>query len=72
MPRPAVRPPLLWYSPTSMTRPCTASEFIGGFQPNGNLVRVGRPSGIAVGPKGSLFVSDDQTGLVYRIRPVTR
>jgi glucose/arabinose dehydrogenase len=28
-----------------------------------------RPTGIAVGPQGSLFVADDQRGAIYRIRP---
>jgi glucose/arabinose dehydrogenase len=33
--------------------------------------RAGRPTGIAVGPQGSLFVADDQTGNIYRIRPTS-
>ena len=43
-------------------------EFVRGFQRPDEL-RVGRPTGIAVGPLGSLFVADDQAGVVYRIRP---
>ena len=31
--------------------------------------RIGRPTGVAVGPQGDLFVADDQTGNIYRIRP---
>jgi glucose/arabinose dehydrogenase len=31
--------------------------------------RVGRPTGIAVGSAGSLFVADDLNGNIYRIRP---
>jgi glucose/arabinose dehydrogenase len=43
-------------------------EFAGGFQaPDGR--RIARPTGIAVGPDGSLFFSDDETGGIYRIRP---
>ena len=46
------------------------SEFVGGFQQNANGdERIGRPTGITVGPNGSLFVADDQTGNIYRIRP---
>lgn len=30
---------------------------------------IGRPTGIAVGSKGSLFVADDQNGVIYRVRP---
>ncbi len=31
--------------------------------------RIGRPTGVAVGARGSLFIADDQTGTIYRIRP---
>jgi glucose/arabinose dehydrogenase len=33
--------------------------------------RVGRPTGVAVGVQGSLFVADDLTGNIYRIRPTS-
>ena len=42
--------------------------FVGGFQPSGRK-RAGRPTGITVGPRGSLFVADDMRGVIYRIRP---
>ncbi len=45
------------------------SEFVGGYQNGGTIERIGRPTGIAVGPDGSLFIADDQTGAIYRIRP---
>lgn len=44
-------------------------EFIGGFQNGDTQQRIGRPTGIAVGPQGDLFVADDDTGAIYRIRP---
>jgi len=44
------------------------SNFVSGFQ-TGCHDRAGRPTGIAVGPKGSLFVADDASGAIYRIRP---
>ncbi len=44
--------------------------FAGGFQPGcGAGTRIGRPTGIAVGPQGDLFVADDLSGSIYRIRP---
>ncbi|MFN2528933.1 MAG: sorbosone dehydrogenase family protein [Candidatus Baltobacteraceae bacterium] len=44
-------------------------DFLSRFQyANGN--RMARPTGIAVGPQGDLFVADDQGGAIYRIRPV--
>lgn len=43
--------------------------FVTGFQSADGVTRIGRPTGVAVGPSGSLFVADDQTGNIYRIRP---
>jgi glucose/arabinose dehydrogenase len=43
-------------------------NFVQGFQ-RADDSRIGRPTGVAVGPEGSLFVADDQAGVVYRIRP---
>jgi len=44
-------------------------DFLSSFQhADGN--RIARPTGIAVGPQGDLFVADDQGGAIYRIRPV--
>ena len=48
------------------------TEVLGGFQLPDGKTRIGRPAGVAVGPLGSVFVSDDQTGLVYRLRPTAR
>jgi glucose/arabinose dehydrogenase len=46
------------------------SDFFSGFQDAaGN--RIGRTTGVAVGPNGSLFVADDQTGTIFRIRPAS-
>lgn len=55
--------PVAWNDPTTQW-----STFIGGFQVAG-YGRIGRPSGVAVGAQGSLFVADDQAGIVYRVRP---
>jgi glucose/arabinose dehydrogenase len=56
--------PVDWNDPTTQW-----TDLVGGFQSADATTRIGRPTGVAVGAKGSLFVSDDQTGLVYRIRP---
>jgi glucose/arabinose dehydrogenase len=45
------------------------SEFVAGYQAGGSSQRIGRPTGIAVAPEGDLFVADDDTGAIYRIRP---
>jgi glucose/arabinose dehydrogenase len=55
--------PVDWADPSAQWH-----EFVRGFQ-RPDESRVGRPTGIAVGPLGSLFVADDQAGVVYRIRP---
>jgi glucose/arabinose dehydrogenase len=44
------------------------THLVTGFQP-GCTSRIGRPTGVAVGAQGSLFIGDDQAGLIYRIRP---
>ena len=44
------------------------TEFIGGFARSDGS-RIARPTGIAVGPHGDLFVADDYSGAIYRIRP---
>ncbi|MHB8441873.1 MAG: PQQ-dependent sugar dehydrogenase [Candidatus Tyrphobacter sp.] len=55
--------PVNWSDPTMQWQ-----TFLSGFQRDGSD-RIGRPTGIVVGPTGSLFVADDQTGNIYRIRP---
>lgn len=52
-----------WSNPTTQW-----SDFVTGFQ-SGCTARIGRPTGIAVGSKGSLFIADDLTGSIYRVRP---
>ena len=53
-----------WNDPTQQW-----SVFLGGYQQGAGIARSGRPTGVAVGPQGDLFVADDQAGAVYRIRP---
>jgi glucose/arabinose dehydrogenase len=57
------RTPVDWNDPTTQWK-----DFMTGFQLADGR-RIARPTGIAVGPDGSLFVSDDQDGGIYRIRP---
>ncbi len=55
--------PVDWDDPATQWKP-----FVGGFQ-TASGQRIARPTGVAVGPDGSLFVSDDTDGGIYRIRP---
>jgi glucose/arabinose dehydrogenase len=52
-----------WNDPTKQW-----STFVGGYQHDDGS-RLGRPTGVAVAPDGSLFVADDLAGVIYRIRP---
>jgi glucose/arabinose dehydrogenase len=58
--------PVNWSDPTAQW-----TEFFTGFQAS-NGSRIGRTTGLAVGSRGSLFVADDQSGTIYRIRPGSR
>jgi glucose/arabinose dehydrogenase len=46
-------------------KPTKSTNFITGWLVNGRYT--GRPVGVTVGRDGSLFVSDDQGGLIYRV-----
>jgi glucose/arabinose dehydrogenase len=56
--------PVDWSNPNAQWKP-----FLTGFQKSDGITRIGRPTGVAVGSQGSLFVADDGAGAVYRIRP---
>jgi glucose/arabinose dehydrogenase len=47
-------------------QPVAALDFATGWQ-DGNGSRWGRPAGVIVAPDGSLLLSDDNAGLIYRI-----
>ncbi len=53
-----------WSNPTAQWLP-----FMWGFGTTANTNYSGRPTGMAVGSQGSLFVADDQNGVIFRIRP---
>lgn len=55
--------PVNWKTPTAQWSP-----FLTGFQ-HADGSRAGRPTGVAVGPQGSLFIADDSSRAIYRIRP---
>ncbi|MGH7662096.1 MAG: PQQ-dependent sugar dehydrogenase [Vulcanimicrobiaceae bacterium] len=51
-----------WSNPNRQWR-----QFVGGFQRSDGS-RIGRPTGIAVGKDGDLYVGDDDGNAVYRVR----
>lgn len=56
-----------WQNPSAQWR-----TFVGGFQGSSELRRNGRPTGLAIGMEGSLFVADDSNGVIYRVRPLEK
>lgn len=56
--------PVDWSDPTKQWQ-----QFVGGCQLADGVTRIARPTGIAVGPDGTLFFSDDQNGYVYAVQP---
>lgn len=56
--------PVDWTDPTKQW-----TDFVAGWQDPNSQTRHGRPTGVAVGYKGSLFFADDANGYVYRVRP---
>ena len=74
-----LRPPRVLFVPMHGDEPATKvdwsnpdrqwRQFVGGFQdPDGS--RIGRATGVAVGKDGDLYVGDDDSGSVYRVRYV--
>lgn len=50
--------------------PVRSEDFLTGFRDNDQIECAnawGRPAGVAVGPNGELFVSDDKNGNIYRV-----
>ncbi|WP_066829382.1 PQQ-dependent sugar dehydrogenase [Rufibacter ruber] len=48
-------------------QPTQIDDFLTGFLLNGNKAQFGRPCGIAQHPDGSLLISDDENGVIYRV-----
>jgi len=72
-------PPRLFYVAMSGDRPATAVDWsdptvqsrdiIGGYGvTSSSSGYIGRPTGVAIGPNGSLFIADDATGNIIRLR----
>ena len=49
-------------------KPQTFEDFLTGFLMTDGRHQFGRPAGLAVMKDGSLLVSDDENGLIYRVR----
>ena len=56
--------PVDWSDPAAQW-----TDFVGGCQLDDGVTRIARPTGVAVGPDGTVFVGDDQNGAVYGVTP---
>jgi glucose/arabinose dehydrogenase len=71
-------PPRVYYVPMSGDAPSVAVNWtdptvqsqtiVAGYGSNTSTSYIGRPTGVAVGPNGSLFIADDASGNILRIR----
>ncbi|RYG33258.1 sorbosone dehydrogenase family protein [bacterium] len=48
-------------------RPAKSEVFVDGFLTDGGKAYVGRPSGLAIAADGTMYVSDDANGAIYKI-----
>jgi glucose/arabinose dehydrogenase len=48
-------------------RPGAPVDFISGWTPPGSTSWLGRPGDVTMAPDGSLFITDDFTGMLYRV-----
>lgn len=51
-------------------QPQGSSDFVTGFLSADGKTRIGRPAGIIVSKKGKVFISDDESGVIYCVSPV--
>jgi glucose/arabinose dehydrogenase len=49
------------------SKPEGFDDFLTGFLVDHDKAHIGRPAGLAVAKDGSLFVSDDSNGVIYRV-----
>lgn len=47
--------------------PVSVQDFFSGFLSKDGKTRFGRPAGIVVSEKNFIYVSDDKSGVIYRI-----
>lgn len=60
------------YVPVQGTRAGAPQDVITGWRPAGASQAWGRPVGVLVAPDGSLLISDDTAGVIYRLAPAGR
>lgn len=51
-------------------RPTGVEDFFSGFLSADKKTRFGRPAGMVISTKSEVFISDDESGVIYRVAPV--
>jgi glucose/arabinose dehydrogenase len=46
-------------------KPLRTENFLSGFLSANGKTRFGRPAGLAVAPDGTIYISDDENGIIY-------
>ncbi len=49
-------------------QPVGAEDFFSGLLSKDGKTRFGRPAGLVISPKGTLYISDDESGAIYSVR----
>jgi glucose/arabinose dehydrogenase len=62
----------LVYVPVQRTHAGPPHDVVTGWRPAGASVAWGRPLGVLVAPDGSVLISDDTAGVLYRLAPTGR
>jgi glucose/arabinose dehydrogenase len=52
--------------------PKSEEDFFSGFLSADGKSRFGRPAGLAVSPKGALYISDDTNGIIYSVKSTSK
>lgn len=50
-------------------RPTNASDFLTGFLSSNKKTRFGRPTGLALAKGDKIYISDDESGVIYLVQP---
>jgi glucose/arabinose dehydrogenase len=48
-------------------KPIGTEDFFSGFLSADGKTRFGRPAGLALSKEGNLFISDDESGVIYSV-----
>ncbi|RDC57971.1 glucose dehydrogenase [Pedobacter chinensis] len=53
-------------------QPTGVEDFFSGFLSSDGKTRFGRPAGLAISNKGTVYISDDESGVIYSVIPLNK